>query len=301
MAIRKKVSKPVLENVEFDGFSDELKVGEKDTFAVLTEPDSYRISDLLFVSSDEDIATVSDEGEVKAISAGKATIKVMGSDEHDILDTVELTVSDESEEDDSELENDSTDETPEELEKFVTKEESDDEEEDEPTKTESKQKTNKKGGNNKMTGNSVIRRSKGTVKKEANTKSYTKNQMIDDVFERSEGFSKREIRDIITLADQLRVDAATEGKTFSMDTINFSRRFMPGRIYDSRKNKLAAIGSKDTLVSPHISLRASVEVDRETYKGKKQEDGVFKLDSGDILDLNAMNEDAKKDYDKKYN
>jgi len=293
MAIRKKVSKPVLESVEFDGFSDELNVGEKDTFVVSTEPDNYRISDLLFVSSDEDIATVSDEGEVKAVSAGKVTIKVMGSDEHDILDTVELTVSDESEEADSELESDSNDETPEES--------YDEEEKDEPTKTESKTKTTKKGGNNKMTGNSVIRRSKGTVKKEVNTKSYTKSQMIDDVFERTEGFSKREIRDIITLADQLRADAALEGKTFSMDTINFSRRFMPGRIYDSRKNKLAAIGSKDTLVSPHISLRASVEVDRETYKGKKQENGVFKLDSGDILDLNAMNEEAKKDYDKKYN
>lgn len=70
-----------------------LKVGESDDLNATILPDNATEKEYIFISNDEDIATVSDDGHVVAISKGETTITVLCEDmEHE--DTCTVKVSD---------------------------------------------------------------------------------------------------------------------------------------------------------------------------------------------------------------
>lgn len=65
----------IVENYELDKSSETITVGEEETISPLYIPESLSDSlNIIWSSSNEEVAVVSDKGTVKAISAGKATI-----------------------------------------------------------------------------------------------------------------------------------------------------------------------------------------------------------------------------------
>ncbi|MDO5331745.1 MAG: Ig-like domain-containing protein, partial [Bacillota bacterium] len=88
------VSKPIIHvtGVELNKEEISLYVGQKETLTATVSPDDADFKSVTWSSDNESVATVSDSGEVEAISAGTATITVTTDDE-DMTDTCVVTVS----------------------------------------------------------------------------------------------------------------------------------------------------------------------------------------------------------------
>ena len=64
------------EDIFLDDTSIEMEVGDRKTLDYTLEPSNAFDGDVVFESSDEDVVTVSEDGELRAISSGTATVTV---------------------------------------------------------------------------------------------------------------------------------------------------------------------------------------------------------------------------------
>ncbi len=89
--LRKKVSDAV-ESVKLNKTSLSLNVGKSETLTATVLPENAKNKDVKWESSDDRIATVTEEGKVIARAKGTATITVSSADNETIKDTCKVTV-----------------------------------------------------------------------------------------------------------------------------------------------------------------------------------------------------------------
>jgi len=254
----KRVENEKLKSVEFDSYGN-LALGQTDTFDIITDPSNYPLRKLKFSSSKKEVVEVDGEGNVKALAKGSSIIRV--EDElTGLKDEVMIIVGNG---------NGSNDEKKEVIEENKNTEKKEDEEK----MTEEKK---------------VVRRAtkKEVKKKKYSDKSYTKEELVDNLAEQTEGFSKRELNELVTLVDSLRADALDEGKELQFADIKFSRKEVKGRVYKANKNiNNNEINPRDTFVPGHVVMTARKAVDRESLKGKILDSGKFQDEKGKIHEV----------------
>lgn len=86
------VAVPV-ESVSLNKNTLELNAGDKETLEATVEPEDADIKTVTWSSSNEEVATVSEEGEVVAIAAGEATITVVSDENSELKAECVVTVS----------------------------------------------------------------------------------------------------------------------------------------------------------------------------------------------------------------
>lgn len=292
--VKKDVS--VLESAKIVLDEEQGYKGDRIGFNIETIPESYSEEKYFLISDNDDIIKIDNEEKVLIITSDDledVNISLKDIPTEKIYDSVTVTASGKSPEDIKKL-------------KQVTeKEEKKEEKLEKVPNPVSKTKTNK-GGNKTMSEKVTVNRinkPKKNNKKEYNAKSYTKEEMINDLSmtlvdeDNNPAYSKRELNDIVSLVDKLRVSALKEGKTLTMDSVNFTRKYQKGRIHNPRLETV----KKASFVTPHIVMSAKLESDdKEVFKGKQLDNSTFETLDGHEIDVDKTNEDFKKEFDAKF-
>lgn len=293
----------VLESAELKVSEEQGYKGDVLTFEIETVPKEYDRKNLVLIPEDDNVIKINynkNEINIASDELKDVSIKLKDIPTDTEYDNVTITASG--------INPDKEKEIKEEKEEKEVKEEKVEEVKNPVKKkpsTKTKTKTNKKDDNKmeKIKVNRVKKDVKKTAKKEYSDKSYTKDELLNDLLTNlvdesgDAAYSKKELKDIITLADSLRTSALKDGKTISINNINFTRKLQKARIHAP---KLDTVKSP-SYVTPHVVMQAKVESDdKKVLKGEKLSADKFKTVDGEEIDLNKVNEEYEKEFKNKF-
>ncbi|WPH64082.1 hypothetical protein [Staphylococcus phage vB_StaM_PB50] len=282
----------VLESAELKVSEEQGYKGDVLTFEIETIPEKYDRKNLVLIPEDDNVIKINynkNEINIASDELKDVIIKLKDIPTDTEYDNVTITASGINPDKEKEIK----EEKVEEVKNPVKK------------KSSTKTKTSKKDDNKveKIKVNRVKKDVKKTTKKKYSDKSYTKDELLNDLLMNlvdesgNEAYSKKELKDIVTLADSLRTSALKEGKTISINNINFTRKLQKARIHAP---KLDTVKSP-SYVTPHIVMQAKVESDdKEVLKGEKLSADKFRTKDGEEIDLNKVNEEYEKEFKNKF-